>query len=227
MEQFGFAVVTAENIFDVLAELGIKPWQHSEPVVSLDEYMRRDLDEAQLGELRFAPKAEVVSLTDHHGKPFRGFRSVGKDWATTFTLLPGNLVPIVGEYKHGANEVVLVPPSGVPHKEDQTTPNAMMTCAQREWEEETGLKLASIEPLSAKPLVISGRQSTLRYYPFLGRVQRPIVKGTSKLDATEQLKMVLCPLGEWLKLIERGQGIEDCGASATLLALSRLGLVNI
>lgn len=180
--QFGFPVVSADNVFDVLAERNIRPWAQTNPVISLADYLQQPLSEPQRSELRFAPKTEVVSLTDHHGNPFRGFRTAGKNWTTVFTLLPGNLLPIVGEYKHGVDEVVLVPPSGVPHKEDLQTPNPWTTCAQREWEEETGLKLRNVEPLSDHPLIISGRQCTMRYYPLLGppsrtNHQRPIEAG--------------------------------------------------
>jgi 8-oxo-dGTP pyrophosphatase MutT (NUDIX family) len=224
-EAFGFPVVDSTNVFEVLAELGIKPWPHTEPVISLSDYMERDLDDEQRAELRFAPVPEVVSLTDQSGKPFRGFRSKGKDWATVFALLPGDLLPIVGEYKHGADEVLLVPPSGVPSKAELAIDNPMLACAKREWEEETGLTLKTIEPLSDSPLIIAGRQSTLRYFPFLGSAAEPIVKGESKLDKTEHLKMVLIPLGEWLKVIANGKGVEDCAASITLLAMMRLGKI--
>lgn len=225
--KFGFPVVNAENIFDVLADLGIKPWSKASPVISLDEYIASGLDDAQQAELRFAPKTEVVSLIDHRNRPFRGFRSVGKDWATVFTLLPGDLVPIVGEYKHGADEVTLVPPSGVPTKADLQSGDPMAACAMREWEEETGLKLVRVEALTDQPLMISGRQSTVRYNPYLGTTVTPLIKGKSKLDDTEQLKMVLVPLTEWLKLIANGRGIEDCAVSVTFLGLQALGRIGV
>lgn len=224
-EAFGFPVVDANNVFGVLADLGIKPWGHTQPVQSLTDYMKGDLDDEQRAELRFAPKTEVVSLVDHNGRPFRGFRSVGKDWATTFALLPDYLLPIVGEYKHGADEVVLTPPSGVPSKVDMATGDPMLTCAHREWEEETGLRLFHVRHLTNSPLIISGRQSTLRYSPFLGTVAEPIIKGESKLDDTEHLKMVLIPLPEWLKVIANGKGVEDCAVSVTLLAMMLLGRI--
>jgi hypothetical protein len=225
MEKYGFPVVNPENIFSVLEKYGIKPWPQAKPTVDLEDYLKEDLDEDQKKELRFAPKSEVVSLLDPSNQLFRGFRSVGKDWATTFVLLPGDLVPIVCEYKHGVGQVVVVPPSGVPNKEDQLTDDPMLACAAREWEEETGLRLSSIESLSRHPLVINGRQSTHRYYPFLGYVKEPITKLPSKLDHTECLKVVLMALPEWLKFIQSGAGVEDCAASITLLALYRLGYI--
>lgn len=222
----GFPIVNAVNAFDVLAELGIRPWPVSLPAVSLEDYLKRDLDDTQRAELRFAPKTEVVTLTDHRGQPFRGFRSVSNNWATTFALIDGYVV-IAGEYEHGIDQVVLVPPSGAPNREDRATENPMQTCAEREFEEETGLKLATIEPLSDQPLVVSGRQFTQCYSPFLGHLAHPVIKRPSKLDTTEQIQIVLCSLREWLKLIAIGQGIEDCGASATLLALNRLGKIVV
>lgn len=222
--EFGFPIATADNIFSLLSDLGIRQVEHSRPVMDFEEYMASDLTEKQRSDaVRFGPKREVVIQTDKHGEPFHGFRTVGKNWATVFTLLPGDLVPIVGEYKHGADEVTLVPPSGVLHKVDTESPDPMAACGRREWEEETGLKLDSVTPLTGYPLMISGRQSTVRYYPFLGQVTLPIVKGKSKLDDTENLKMVLVPLQEWLKLIDNSRGIEDCAVSTTFLALRRLG----
>lgn len=225
--RYGFPVCTANNVFAVLRDLGIQPWPHAESAVSMETYLSGELTEAERNEaLRFGPKAEVVSLTQPNGRPFRGFRSIGKDWATTFVLLPDGLVPIIGEYKHGSDDLTLVPPSGIPNRDEREQADGMAICAKREWEEETGLRLERVTPLSRRPHVIAGRQSTLHFYPFIGEIAHPIEKGESKLDANEYLKLVLLSLEDWLRLIEHGRGIEACGASITLLALRRLGLVS-
>lgn len=228
--RWGFPIVTAENIYQVLAELGIKPWPRIEPPISLEEYLKRDLTEVQRSELRFAPKAEVVFLQKPNGGSYTGFRSVGKNWSTVFTLLPGNLVPVVGEFKHGAERIVLATPSGVPGKAEAGITDIvekMKACAKREFQEETGIPLEEIALLCGPDgLPASTRQSTERIYPFLGKVEEGFTLGKSKLDENEFLKLVLVPLEEWMKLIEEGK-IELGIISATHLALLELGWLKI
>ncbi|MBI3572716.1 MAG: NUDIX domain-containing protein [Candidatus Kerfeldbacteria bacterium] len=223
-EIFGFPRVTATNIFEVLRELGIKPWDHERPTMSLEEYIASDLTEEQRGELKFAPKSEVVFLKQPNGHPFTGFRSVGKNWATTFALLPGRYVPIVAEWKHGTEQISLVPPSGVMNKSDSGSWEA---CAKREFEEETGMVLESVESLTGnQPLGVSSRQSTMCFYPFLGNIDGPHMRGQSKLDVTEHLKLVVISLGDWLSLIEGGWVLDQVGITTTYLALRRLHLLR-
>jgi len=229
---YGIPVVTAETVFEVLENLGIKPWPQLEPAVDLEAYLQRELTPEQRAELRFAPKSEVVFLRDHKGNPFTGFRNVGKDWTTTFVLLPDpdngeDLVTVVGEWKHGADAVTLVPPSGVLSKSDRTTLKPFETCARREFEEETGMELYEVVSLSENGIPISGRQSSVRFYPFVGKVKEPIVPKPSKLDGTEHLKLVLIPLSEWRKLIRVGKVSELCSVSVTYLALEYLGRLNV
>lgn len=219
---YDYPVVTTANVFDVLRELGIDKWQHTAPVRTLDKYRQEELSESQRAELRFAPTVEVLTLQGP-SETFRGFRTVGRNWTTVFALLPGDLVPLVGEYKHGTDEVLLVPPSGVPSKADLELDDPMAACAQREWEEETGLRLKYVLPLQPKGLAIAGRQSSVRYFPYLGEVEEPIVRGASKLDANEKLAMVLMPLQEWLRAIEYLPGMESAGVTTTYLALRHLG----
>lgn len=232
--KFGFPVVTAQNLCATLRELGLKKWAHLEQTVPLDQYLKRDLTEEQVDELRFAPQNEVVFLEDQKGKPWRGFRKRGRPWSTTIAFIPtddyGDLVPIVGEYKHGADAIMVQLPSGVPNKGDREHPRPMKSCAQREWTEETGIQLASIIPLSVQPIAPSGRQDTDLYYPFLGAVQLPIVTVATRLDAHEVLKTVLMPLSEWLEVpfvLEFGFILESSALSTTHLALAHLGKIKL
>ncbi len=230
-KKWGFPVVNAENVYKVLADMGVRPWPHVKPPMDLRDYMESPLTDEQKGELRFAPKNEVVFLKQPNGKPYTGFRNVGKNWATVFTLLPDNLVPIVGEFKHGAEVISLVPPSGVPSKTEMDISSVMermAACGLREFEEEAGIKLVRARPLASEHgLPVSTRQSTQRCYPFLGEFALPIRQGPSKLDKTEHLKMVLIPLGEWMKLIMSGKVYEECAISTTFLALAELDLIQI
>ena len=80
-------------------------WKKAGETLLLDDYLGLDMSEEQLKELRFAPKTEAVRLFDPSGKPYTGFRAKAKNWATVFTLFPGDLVLLVAEYKHGGDSV--------------------------------------------------------------------------------------------------------------------------
>lgn len=218
--QFGIPVATSATIDSVLAEFGIKPWEKVKPSMDLAEYLAGELTEQERTEAtRFAPKNQVVFLEQPNGNPFTGYRSTGKDWAAVFTLLPGDLVPIVAEWKHGAETISLAPPSGVLSKTDN---GSMEAAGRREFKEETGMELATIERLgSPNGIGVSTRQSTQRFHAFLGTVVTPVNPGKSKLDATEHLKLILVPLYDWLKIIDT-RVEEDCAISITHLALRKL-----
>lgn len=230
-KKWGFPIVNADNVYKILEGLGVHPWPHVKPPMDLKDYVAGNLTEAEKADLRFAPKNEVVFLKQPNGKPYTGFRNVGKNWSTVFAVLPGDLVPIVGEFKHGAEEITLVPPSGVLSKaetEISSLMERMKACGGREFEEESGLKLKNVIPLSSEHgLAVSTRQSTQRYYPFLGEVAMPVAPGRSKLDENEHLKMVLIPLSEWLILVNSGRIYDDCAVSVTYLALGKLGRLNV
>jgi len=223
--KWGIPIVDADMVYDYLASIGIVPWPELEQPTDLTEYLKGPLTDEQKNELRFAPKAEVVIHRDPKGGAYRAFRTVTKNWATTFCLLPGDLVVLVAEWKHGANIISLVPPSGVPNKRDD---GDMAICAKREFEEETGIPLVGVESLSShKGLPIATRNLTTRYFPFLGKTLEEIHLGPSSLDEKETLQLLLMPLNEWLKLIEAGKVLEECAVSVTYLALRRLGRLQL
>lgn len=232
--EHGFPVVNAENIFEVVSKLGINPWKKKEQTIPLSDYLKRDFSEDQRKDLRFAPQSEVMFLETSQGDSYTAFRSVGRDWTTVFSLLPGYLVPLVAEYKHGAEVISIVPPSGVPTKEELAQLNRyqinviMAQCAEREYEEETGIRLKTLVPLGPdKGLPISSRQSTQRYFPFLGYPEEPIKVGSSKLDDNENLAVILMPISELLRYITREDVTEECLISMTFLALTQLSLIRL
>lgn len=221
----GVPIVSAENVFSFLADQDIVRWDPATKPVMLEEFLDGNISDDERAEaLRFAPKTEVVTLFNPKGSLYRGYRTCGKNWATTMCLLPGDLIPIIGEFKHGVNEVVLVQPSGVPSKVDE---GSMERCALREFTEETGIPLSKLIPLSQSGLAVSSRNNTQKYFPFLGIADETTAWGPSKLDDTELLKLMLIPLSEWLKLISSGQVMDDCAISTTFLALQRLGRLSI
>lgn len=222
---WGIPILTADTVYPYVESVGIKPWPVLERPIDLAMYVASHLTDSQRSELRFAPKAEVVTLQDPKGNPYRGFRTVMKDWSTTFCLLPGDLVVLVAEWKHGANVISLVPPSGVPSKKDN---GSMENCAKREFEEETGIALKDVSALCGPDgLPIASRGLTTRFFPFLGRTFEDITVGPSSLDEKEALQLLLMPLNEWLKLIESGRVFEECAVSITYLALRRLGHLTL
>lgn len=217
---WGIPILTLDNYQELKNDPGLQPWGHANPVIDLDKYKELDLSDEQRGELRFAAKTEVVSLLNPKGGIFRGFRTVMKSWATTFCLLPGDYIVIVAEWKHGAEVLTLVPPSGVPSKIDE---GSMDNCARREFVEESGIALERVMPLTPNGLPIASRGLTTRFHPYLGIPKMPLKIGPSKLDQNEHLKLFLVPLQDWIAMIHAGMTNEECAVSVTYLALERLG----
>ncbi len=229
METFlEFPVVTHATITDVLNAHGIRAWRRLEEPMSMSAYLRRDLTDGQRSDVeQYAPKPQVVILQQpKHPDPYVGFRMVFKHFAVTCTVLPHNeyglLVLVVAEWKHGMEQIGLTLPAGVAHHGE--SPAAL---ALREYTEETGLELNEVIPLSREDgIVISGRNNTQRYFPYLGIHKEPITRGHAKLDATEKLIAILIPLDEWLKMIfessPKSWTIECSSVSTTFLALPKL-----
>jgi hypothetical protein len=192
-----------------------------------EEWLGEKLTDAELQELRYAPRVEVQFLEGPTGKKERYFRHVGRNWVTTFALLPGDDLIIVGEWKQGSHDVSIVPPSGVPSSADHKTSDPYGNCAKREFEEETGIILEKVIPLCTTGIPVSTRQSSQRYFPYLGIPKLPIVQKAKKLDKTEFLKGLVISLEEWMKLIDRGMVYEDAAISITMIALRNLGRLKL
>lgn len=257
---YGVPVVdSAEELPGVVEELGIRTWVQVEPPVDLETYRTRVVStpislagleedsrqrEEQLYELEcFAPKIEVVFLRRPNGQPFRGFRSVGRNWATLFATVPdpdphlvesarnkwwNRLVPIVAESKHGAEKVSIGPPSGVPKRGKDGAPDeSMADCGRREFEEETGFKLATVEPLAPDGFAVSARQTTQMFWPFFGNVKEPVERGKARLDETEDLRLILVRLNAWVEFVLSGMARDDSANFTTMLALRKMGLLRV
>ena len=117
---YGFPLANADNVYGILAELGVVPWKVVEGPMSVTEYAKRNLGSREREDIKkYAPKDEVIILRNpKDGRVFVAFRSTGRPWQTTFALLPNPyndkdpLVVLIGEYKHGIGEITVVPPSG-------------------------------------------------------------------------------------------------------------------
>jgi hypothetical protein len=226
---FGIPVITAANYLEVGAELGVTPWRRVTDAVAFEEYAQRDLSSVQRSELRFAPKNEAVVFEQPNGKAFTSFRTRRNNYAGTFVLLPGDFVVLTIDFMQGLETIIVGPACGVPSKADLQTTFPMQTCARREFQEETGLTLATIEPLTENPLVgvgVSGRNDTQLCYPFWGEVEQPVVRREQELDDTEHLVLVTMQLDEWLKFLRQGRNFNASSTTMTLLALMRMGMVG-
>lgn len=251
---YGVPVVErAEDLPRVVAELGIVPWRQVEPPADLETYRTRvvsapiSLDRLEEGSRRrkeqmrelehFAPRSEAVFLETPSGKPFTGFRSVGRNWVSVFATVPDPspdlsdvvrdkwwnwLVPVIAEWKHGAEVTVIGPPCGEP-KSGESPKDA----ALREFREETGFELADAVQLAPEGLAVSARQTTQQYLPFLGTVKEPITRGEAKLDRTEDLKLVLVRLFAWVDFVLSGVARDDNAYAMTFLALNKMRLLQV
>lgn len=199
-----------------------------------DDARRQAVRQSELE--RFAPKGEVLFLVPPGGTEVGTyFRSKGKNWVAVFATVPdpnfetsaqaewGNLlVPIVAEWKHGAEVTVIGPVYGMPNKGE-----SLENCARREFEEETGFKLATVEQLTLDGLAVSPRQTTQMYWPFRGTVQEPVERGEARLDETEDLKLILVRLDAWVEFILSGAARDDNAYVTTFLALHKMGLLQV
>ncbi|MDP3731008.1 MAG: hypothetical protein Q8R34_00745, partial [bacterium] len=104
------------------------------------------------------------------------------------------------------------------------------SCAKREFEAETGLKLEKIITLETKDIsgiCPSSRQSVQRSRGFLGLLPKPLKLLKPELDSEEFLKIVLVPLKDWLELIEQGHAKDAMAICSTYMALRKLGRLKL
>lgn len=211
----GLPIITVKSIEKVLQEHKILPWQRIAEPIPLDQYKSGALSEEEKSELRFAPHVEVIKLLTPNQKIFHGFRTTAKHGTVTFVLLPGDYVPVVAEFRHGVERVLLNLPGGLLDDENP------IRGAKREFEEETGIKLESIEQINKVGVPIIGRSTTATNFSFLGIPRKPIVAKTRKLDREEFLGTFVVRLPDWLTLATLGL-VDSHSVVTTLLALKYL-----
>jgi len=215
-KKYGLPVVSKNTIFPILNDLGLRAWQPIEKPVPLERYKQGNLTESQLKELSYAPTVEVVTFLTPCGNSWRGFRTIGKHGTVVFCLLPGNLIPICAEFRHGCEVISLNLPGGV------YTTEKPEECAKREFEEEIGINLKELIPLTANGIPLDARRTNMRNFSFLGIPTDPIAVKNQILDENEFLKSLLIPLDDWLQLIEENLTQDGYSIVATFLALRKL-----
>ncbi|MCB1326024.1 MAG: NUDIX hydrolase [Spirochaetales bacterium] len=177
----------------------IEPWKkkHSRYLVS-DQWLRLRADRCELADGR-----EI--------EPFYVFEF--PDWAVVLPITSSGELVLVRQYRHGIGQVLLELPGGIISPDEDALP-----AARRELREETGygggdwsvLGSASANPDSHTNL---GRL-------FLARSVE--LQGTQKLDATENMEVVLMPAPEALARAETGRlFVQALHLSALFLASRR------
>ncbi|MES1178709.1 MAG: NUDIX hydrolase [Myxococcales bacterium] len=136
----------------------------------------------------------------------------GPHWTAVLCLTHDGQVVLVRQYRHGFGGASLELPAGV----IEPTETAI-DAARRELLEESGFEAAAIEPLLST-VPEPARHSTRAHFFFAHgarAVQAP------QLDHSEDLQVVLVPVGELLELIDHGHIVHAAHIAAILLAWRR------
>ena len=134
------------------------------------------------------------------------------DFVTVFPVTDDGQVIFVREYKHGIGRVLLQLPAGFVDPGEDSAQAAI-----RELREETGYagELRKV----AQWVVDPTRTPTIEHIYF-GRVAPA---GEQRLEATEEIELVLVPAGEIPALIQSGELMALSSVAATLYCLPLLG----
>ena len=141
------------------------------------------------------------------------FVAVREDFALVAAVTPAEELVLVRQWKQGIGAVTLELPGGVV---DGEAPEA---AAARELAEETGFVCAGLRRLGGGPLDPS--KETGSAFLFLGTGARP--ERDPQPDETEEIEVVLVPLGEVRDRIARGEINAPTSVAGIYLALDALG----
>ncbi len=219
--KYGLPLATADNIYEIVKGSGIANWKITADPVAAEDYPEADLTSQEI-KIKRKLQVEVSQFLTPSGKNFRGFHLLSDMRGTrVFTLLDEGLIPICAEFQHGCREVLLDLPGGEMKKGEDPA-----VCAKREFEEETGIVLKKIFPLSLVGVPVSARYTGARSFSFIGVAGGSVELKLQKLDANEHLKVVLISLDDWLKLVDR-EKVQAYSVSTTLLAMRRLKMFEV
>lgn len=218
---YGMRIATALNIWEVVDELGVRPWKLiEEPTVV--EYLARDLDDRQRAEVeRFCPKQLARVWETPNGKRATHFGlPVLRNYSIVFSIIPGGFVPVTAQFRPNTKDIDLHLPSGAVG----TKANPQETVEEsgfREHREETGIALAAIELLRSKPAPITVGHTGEQISYLLGYVREPIEAKGLDLEEGEFLKAILVPVDDWIKLCKT-KGPDSVSIAATFMGLRQL-----
>lgn len=134
------------------------------------------------------------------------------DWVTVLALTKEQQVVLVRQYRHGAQKTILELPGGAMDEEDKSP----MDTARRELLEETGyssdhfIQIGCVSPNPAN-------QTNLIYSFLALDAERT---RSQKLDATEEIEVVLKPLNEVIAMAKSGELLQSMQVSALFFALA-------
>jgi 8-oxo-dGTP pyrophosphatase MutT (NUDIX family) len=141
-------------------------------------------------------------------------RSVARDYAMVFAVLPDGTVPLVRQYKHGLGQ----PSYDLPAGYLETPEEPPLAAAQRELHEETGLVSDTWEPLGH--WVIDGNRGNTQAHVYLARDARP--DGAPHLDPTEALELSYHTVDALRGLVLRGEIDSIASVAGIAVALTVL-----
>lgn len=126
-------------------------------------------------------------------------------------------VPILKIYKHGAREVILDVPGGMIDEGEDVEAGA-----RREYLEETGYEIGTLEPLP--PFYISPTSGASKAYPFIARGLKKVKEPDDNI--MEKAEVLLVPVEEVGELIRTAQIASASDLAAIQLAFERTGLLR-
>ena len=139
------------------------------------------------------------------------------DWATAFALTEDNKVVMVRQYRHGLGVISTELPGGVIDENEK--PEAAIA---RELLEETGYRFESIEKIGK----VSPNPATSNNYMhmFLAKGGKKVAE--QKLDATEDVEVLLYSLDEAKRLLKENKIVQSLHSTCMFYALENLGLLK-
>lgn len=216
------------------------------PNMNVEEFLKIASAEDAEKCVQFVPKPFVAAHFDpHKNVPFIVYAARFKYFACVLCLIyiPGIAMPFVlitAEWKGGNDRITIVQPCGTPNPEEiQLLPaiaDYMRATGFRECEEELGITPGSLISLSGnQPIYSIVRNADVACFPYLAEFDTPLIKGKTKLDASETLEVVLFPLDELIKLVTSDTlfaanptfGLEACTRDTLFAGLHKLGMMNI
>ena len=194
-------------------------WEKLGEPIPVQAYLKKELSPEEVRDLKYLPKMEVAHFLDPDGNIFRGFRCMGYNGVVVFTFLPGGLIPVCAEFRHGCEEVMLNLPGGMVEPGED-----LSIRAKKEFQEESGIALDSVISLSYIGTPLFARQMNSRNFSFIGVPGDLGIARKQDLDQGEYVKVVLTPLEDWLKLIDK-ERVDSYSVVTTMMALRRLGKI--
>ena len=144
------------------------------------------------------------------------FVNVRPDIALVLPITPQQEIVFVRQYRHGVGEVLLELPAGSFNPEEESPELA----AARELAEETGYVAESLVKLAT--LYDNPVKDTNSVHLFLACDVKPLEE--RRPDITEEIEVVLVPVGEVADRINRGEICVAGTVAALFLGLKQLGI---